>query len=328
MDRKFVEFRLAPDDISAIRFGVSPGHELCHAVRVLQTPGEQPLQWSWIRAVRDAVPTGAYDLLRVVIGASGYFPDFLTASPAWDMTADDEIARLREAPLDPMRVDLNKMIDRSTGARQDTLRSMRDEPARARAMIADAWGEFWDAVLAPHWNQLDRLLRSDIAVRSRRMTDAGIAAMVGTLHEQVDWRSDAVRVRMRVHSEIVDCAGSGLVLVPSVMARRCAVLTERPAQPTLFYPAHGVTETWSHDDGAGEAALAGLLSAGRARLLLALREPLSTSEAASAAGMSVSTASEHLAVLRRSRLVDRRRDGARVLHSRSPLGEALLAANV
>lgn len=324
-----MEFRLGADDISAIRFGVSPGHELCHAVRVLQTPGEQPLQWGWIREVRERVPVRAYDLLRVVIGADGYFPDFLTATPTWDMTDDDEVTRLRAAPLDPMRVDLGKMVDRSTGARQEALRGMLDQPERARAMIADAWREFWDAVLAPHWAHLDRLLRSDIAVRSRRMTDTGIAAMVGTLHESVSWRGDAVRVRMRQFSGVLDCAGSGLVLVPSVMSsRRCSVLTERPAQPTLFYPAHGVTETWARDEGAGEAALAGLLSAGRARLLFALREPLSTSEAAAAASLQVSTASEHLAVLYRARLVDRRRDGARVMHSRSPLGEALLSANV
>lgn len=322
-----MEFRLAPDDISALRFGVSPGHELCHAVRALQTPGAHPLQWGWIHAVRDAVPSGAFDLLCVLIGRDGYFPDFLTASPAWDMTADDEVARLREAPLGPMRVDLGKMVERSAGARREALRRMRERPRSARAMIADAWREFWDAALAPHWPQLDRLLRSDIAVRSRRMTSSGIAAMVGTLHDSVDWRGDAVRVRMRLHEEIVDCAGSGLVLVPSVLARRCSVLTERPAQPTLFYPAHGVTETWSRDDGAGEAAIAVVLGAGRARLLHVLSEPLSTSEAAAAAALTVSTASEHLTALRRARLVDRRRDGARVLHWRSPLGEALLAAN-
>lgn len=80
-------------------------------------------------------------------------------------------------------------------------------------------------------------------------------------------------------------------------------------------------------EGDGAAALAGLLSAGRARLLLALGEPLSTTEAAAAAGLTMSTAAQHLTVLHRARLVDRRREGARVLHWRSPLGEALLAAN-
>jgi hypothetical protein len=325
--RKYVEFRLAADDISAIRFGVSPGHELCHAVRVLQTPGAHPLQWGWVKAVADVLPRQAYDLLRLLIGADGYFPDFLTAPPAWNMTAEAEVEWIRQAPLDPIRVDLGKMIDRSSGARQQTIRRLREHPEQTRALVADAWQEFWEVALAPHWPQLERLLRSDIAVRSRRMTDAGIAAMVGSLYESVDWQGDAVRVRMRAHSEVVDCAGSGLVLVPSVMSARASVLTEPPAQPTLFYPAHGVTETWAGDDGRGEAALAAVLSAGRARLLVALREPMSTSEAAAAAGLTISTASEHLTALRKARLVDHRRDGKRTLHWRSPIGEALLAAN-
>jgi hypothetical protein len=327
VDRKYVEFRLAVDDISAIRFGVSPGHELCHAVRVLQNPGAHPLQWGWVRTIRDTVPARSFDLLRMLIGKDGYFPDFFTGSPTWDMTAEDEVARLREAPLDPVRVDLAKMIDRSTGARQQAIRRLRERPAQARDVIADAWQEFWDAAMAPHWTQIDRMLRSDISVRSRRLLDAGLAAMVGSLNEQVDWQTDAVRVRMRIHSEVVECAGEGLVLVPSVFAAKCAVLTERPAQPTLFYPAHGVTETWARTGGGGEAALAEVLSAGRSRLLYALREPMSTSEVAAAAGMTVSTASEHLTALRRVCLVDSRRDGKRVLHWRSPLGEALLAAN-
>ena len=104
MDRKFVDFRLAPDDISAIRFGVSPGHELCHAVRVLQRPAEHPLQWGWLRSVRDRVPRESFELLALIIGAEGYFPDFFTATPSWDMTPDDEArgcARCRPSSCAP-----------------------------------------------------------------------------------------------------------------------------------------------------------------------------------------------------------------------------------
>lgn len=59
-------------------------------------------------------------------------------------------------------------------------------------------------------------------------------------------------------------------------------------------------------------------------VLLALRAPLSTSEVAAAGGLAVSTASHHLARLAAARLVDSRRDGARVVHVRTPLGEALV----
>jgi hypothetical protein len=184
----------------------------------------------------------------------------------------------------------------------------------------------WDAVLAPVWPQLERLLRADIGARSRRVTTHGLGAMVDTLHEAVTWAPDAVRVRLRLHGEVLDCAGSGLVLVPSVMAPRCSVVTEPPAQPTLFYPALGLSERWADDERDSSAALADLLGAGRAGVLLALRGPLSTSEVAAAGGLAVSTASHHLDRLRAARLVESRREGPRVLHVRTPLGEALVGA--
>lgn len=327
MNRNFVDFRLAPDDISAIRFGVSPGHELCHAVRVLQRPAEHPLQWGWLRSVRDRVPRESFDLLALVIGAEGYFPDFFTSTPSWDMTPDDEAARLRTVPPDLIRADLAKMILRSTGARQAAITRLRERPERARELLSDAWGEAWSALLAPVWVQLERILRADIAVRSRRIATEGLAGMVATLHRTVEWNGDAVRVGMRLHSEVLDCRGSGLVLVPSVFgAQRCAVLTEPPAQPTLFYPAHGVTETWARDPAASARALGALVGPARTGILLAAHEPRTTSQVAVDAGLAISTASHHLTVLRDAGLVASTRDGARVLHLRTPLGEAMVGA--
>ncbi|MDF2575147.1 MAG: ArsR family transcriptional regulator, partial [Agromyces sp.] len=156
-----------------------------------------------------------------------------------------------------------------------------------------------------------------------------IASMVRALHESVTWHGDAVRVRMRRHSELVDCRGIGLVLVPSVMSsHRCAVLTEPPAQPTLFYPAQGVTETWARDPEAASRSLGALLSPARAEILLSAHDARTTSQVAADCGIAVSTASHHLAVLRNSGLVTSVRDGARVLHVRTPLGEALVGATI
>lgn len=321
-----VEFRLAPDDISAIRFGVSPGHELAHAVRVLVQPHHHPLQWGWLRRARRAAPTRAFDLMRLLVGADGYLPDFLTSTPGWDLDPDEELARLREADLGPLRVDLLKRVDRTSGTERRLLRALADDPRRTRSAVVDAWRRCWDALLAPYWPQLERILRADVGVRTRRATTDGLGAMVDSLHEAVAWGPDAVRVRLRLHGEVLDCAGSGLVLVPSVMAPRCSVVTEPPAQPTLFYPALGVCERWSDDGPDTAGALAGLLGAGRAEVLLTVGAPLSTSEVATACGLAVSTASHHLARLRAARLVDARRDGGRVLHVRTPLGEALVGA--
>ncbi len=319
-----VEFRLAPDDVSAIRFGLSPGHELAHAVRVLARPEHHPLQWGWLRSTRQRVPRAPFELLRLVVGEEGYLPDFLTSAPDWDLSPHDELDRLRRADPGPMRVDLGKRVLRTSGADRRALQAMADDPVGTRAAVAEAWEAFWDAALGPFWAQVERLLRADIGVRSRRVTTHGLGAMVASLNEAVTWGSDAVRVRLAKHEEVLDCAGSGLVLVPSVMSRGCAALTERPAQPTLFYPALGVSEAWTTAGADLSVSLAALLGEGRARVLGALDEPMSTSEVAAAGGLAVSTASHHLAVLRGARLVDSRREGTRVMHVRTPLGEALV----
>lgn len=322
-----VEFELSPDDIEAVRFGVSPGHELAHAVRVLRQPQQHPLQWGWLRVARASLPRDGFALLTAIIGDDGYLPDFLTAAPSWDMTPDAELDALRSASLEPMRVDLGKMVLRSTGSRRRALREMQEQPARARAMIADAWQEMWDAVLAPVWPQLDRILRADIAVRSRMIASSGLGAMADGLDPNVSWGAGAVRVRLRKHSERVDCRGSGLVLVPSVMSSwGCMVLTEPPAQPTLFYPARGITAGWARSATETVDALGALLGPARAGILLEGGVARTTSQVALDARIAVSTASHHLTVLRDAGLMASERDGARMMHLRTPLGEAMVGA--
>ncbi|MGM7698677.1 DUF5937 family protein [Microbacterium sp. A84] len=329
MSRNFVDFHLSPGDIQAVRFGVSPGHELAHAVRILLRPAQHPLMWGWLRDARGRLPRDAFALLSQVIGSDGYLPDFLTTTPRWDLTPTDEVAALRVADLGPMRVDLDKMILRSSGDRQQLLRAMRSDPRRARAQIADAWEEVWAASLEPVWTQLERMLRADIAVRSRTIATDGLASMAAGLDPKVSWGDGAVRVEMRVHSEQVDCRGSGLVLVPSVMSSwGCMVLTEPPAQPTLFYPARGVTAEWARDPASTAEALSALIGPARADILLAAHAARTTSQVAVDTGVAMSTASHHLTVLRECGLIASERDGNRMLHTRTPLGEAMIGARL
>ena len=98
--------------------------------------------------------------------------------------------------------------------------------------------------------------------------------------------------------------------------------------PTLFYPAHGVTATWARDASDATAALGALLGPARARILLEAHEPRTTSQIARDTAVALSTASHHLTVLRNSGLITSVRDGARMLHTRTPVGEALVGAAI
>jgi hypothetical protein len=222
---------------------------------------------------------------------------------------------------------MTKVLVRSAGAARVAVERLLDQPDRTRAAIADAWLAMWDAVLAPVWPQLERVLRSDIAIRSRTMATRGMGAMASELHTQVTWQASSVVVELEAFSLDLDCQGSGLVLVPSVMGRRCTVITDAPSLPAIFYPA-GITATWARDLGAAEHALSALLGPTRAAILLSAHDARTTSRIASETGIAMSTASHHLGVLADAGLIRSDRAGARVLHLRTPLGEALLAGVV
>ncbi len=322
---RYVSFRLGADDVSAIRFGISPGHELCQAVSAVQSPETRPLLWGWLKRVRGDVPAGPFSVLAALIAPTGYFPDFLTSPPWPDMTPHDEVELLRGAAVEQVAADLGKVLKDARGVRLDTVQRLADDPDAARAEIADAWWAVWHGALEPHWEQIRRVLMADISHRSRRIAEDGVAAMVASIHERVSWEPGTVRVRMQSWSEEVDCAGSGLLLVPSLLgAPFCSVVTEKPVQPTLFYPAHGVTDSWHRSGRELDAALVALFGEGRAHILKCLDGPRTTSETADLTGLAVSTASHHLAILRESRLVSSTRSGSRVLHARTVLGDALV----
>lgn len=329
MSRNFgrgqVEFRLGSDDISTIRFGISPGFELVGAVRVTQLPHTAPLHWGWLKTLDNGAPSSALRLMSLVCGHRSYFPDFLTAAPSGDMTPEAELDRLVKVSDEKIYEDLRKRATISDTVDARLLIRLADDPAEARNRIAGAWEQLWDSLMAPVWPQIHRLLQADISVRARRSSAAGLGSMAKTLHSTITWDTPRIQVRTTGYDDTVDCGGTGLVLVPSVFAPTdfCALLTTTEIQPAIFYPAHGISETWHLTATFTTQNLKALVGTARAQLLLELQESLSTSECAQLVGLAVSTAHHHLTVLRSAGLVDSRREGTRVLHTRTPLGEAL-----
>ena len=103
------------------------------------------------------------------------------------------------------------------------------------------------------------------------------------------------------------------------------------SQTILMYPARGTATVWEGGAWAGmiggrEEAAEALLGAPRVRLLTALRSPATTTALARRLGVTPSAVSQHLAVLHRGGLVDKRRSGRAVLYQTTALGLALLGA--
>jgi DNA-binding transcriptional ArsR family regulator len=139
--------------------------------------------------------------------------------------------------------------------------------------------------------------------------------------------------------------GRGLLLIPSYFCRRTPVALADPSlPPTLVYPARvtGVPayEAWpggtggttgasgvpgiTHDPDPARARLARLLGHTRAAVLQSVGGDCTTTELARRAGVSVSSASEHAAVLRGAGLISSGRERNTVRHTLTPVGLALL----
>ena len=96
-----------------------------------------------------------------------------------------------------------------------------------------------------------------------------------------------------------------------------------------IYPARGVSALWEQPGRPGSGtALQRLLGGSRAAILLALEDPASTTQLAGTLGQSLGGIGDHLAVLREAGLVARARSGRSVLYRRTPVGDALAAAEL
>jgi DNA-binding transcriptional ArsR family regulator len=210
--------------------------------------------------------------------------------------------------------------------------------------VADVLAAAWRALLEPEWRTLRAILERDVVYRAGQLTLRGWAAALGDLHPDLSWEQGRI-VLCRMQGD-ADAAlgGRGLLFVPSVFVwPKLALRLDPPWPPALVYPARGVAALWGQPGRAapGRAvpgrippgrerpgtALDRLLGPSRAAILIALEEPASTTQLVAALGRSLGGIGDHLAVLREAGLISRARSGRSVLYRRTPVGDALAAAD-
>ncbi|MGK5545611.1 winged helix-turn-helix domain-containing protein [Streptomyces sp. URMC 127] len=216
-----------------------------------------------------------------------------------------------------------------------------DRPA-ART-VDQAFRSYYDTALAPYWSQVTACVQADRTRRMRIAAEQGVEHLLATLHPTVRWESPVLHVPCR-HNEgfhrdfhDVHLAGRGLTLTPSFFwphptARAHSADDEAPidlcypvALDLSAYQAVLAAPAGPAGRGAGDLArLTALLGRTRARVLDAAADGGSTAQLARRAGISPASASEHATVLREAGLLTTRRTGPSVLHTLTPLGQALL----
>jgi DNA-binding transcriptional ArsR family regulator len=206
------------------------------------------------------------------------------------------------------------------------------------------WARDLHRGLAPALTRLDQSLRDyqrvaitpfdrSIAMHTAReraragrlLASGGVEGLLGSLSPAARRRAPILDVDYPVDRDL-HLDGRGVLLVPSYFCRAHPVTLVRQGEnPVLVYPlGHEPWDSEPADD--ADDTLADLVGCSRAAVLEAAgeRRQSNTTQLARRTGLLLSSASQHLTVLRRAGLIVSSREGNSVVHEVTPLGACLL----
>ncbi|MFI5911957.1 DUF5937 family protein [Dactylosporangium sp. NPDC051541] len=315
-----ITWLLGPDDVARIRFAYSPVWELIASVRTLADPARQVVHRPWASAVRPRLAgIEGIDELFALVPPDGYLPDFLTPPPEEQSPAfPAELERVRATAPETARVEVGRLRPR----RSPAVRAFLDDPAAGVERVAATIGRYWDVCLREYWTRVHDRLEADVLRRTRILAAGGAHALFGSLHPAVTWTGDRLHID-RPHTHVEEPRGEGLVLVPSAFHWPAVAAMYAPYRLMVAYPIAGVGTLWQDTAPPAPDGLAALIGRSRARMLVALAEPATTTALARRLSLTTGAVSQHLAVLRGGGLAVGQRVGKEVYYSRTPTGDAL-----
>ncbi|MFF7443169.1 ArsR/SmtB family transcription factor [Streptomyces sp. NPDC008122] len=323
-----LRFEVSVEDLLRSRFALSPAMDLCFLLRSLAGHG-RPLPQAWatrllpvFERLRRETELDAALALHTPQGG----PNFVAPPPrGLNQTWADDLAMIRATPLEAAR---HEIATTATGpsARDPRVRAVLDS-TDAVPRIAEAMDQAWHELLAADWPQLRAICERDVVHRVGVIGEHGWATAIESLHPGISWRAGGIEIGF-LRGGTLRLAGDGLLVIPSVFVEHVAAHMEDPWPRTLIYSARGTAALWGEQETVPQPdALTALVGRARARLLVALDAPASTSHLARSLAMAPGAVGDHLAILRGAGLLVRARSGRSVLYRRTPLGEALVAGS-
>ncbi|MGV9774837.1 ArsR/SmtB family transcription factor [Streptosporangium sp. NPDC003464] len=319
---------VSPQDVMASRFAISPLMVTKQALWLLSGKKDDPVWRAWVDRMR-----GPYEGLLARQAGLGalvtlyrdrlYNADFPAPPPAGVSTPfAAELAAVRATPAAQAHGEIARNLEgmaRPPDAVMDVLFSPDVVELFAAALQA-----VWDEIVAPSWPRFHAILERDVVQRAGRLAAYGWAAALADLSPRVRWRPDGViEVDARSPDATHRLDGRGLLLVPSPFDCGVGSYLEHAWPYAISYPARGAGIPHRAPDG-----LAGLIGRTRARVLLELAGPATTTQLVTLLGLSLGTVGGHLAALRRAGLVAGSRTGRGVLYHRTALGDSLVHPEV
>lgn len=306
--------RLSPRALTRCRFAVSPLAETVGTLLDLERTGD-----ARFRRWRDRSPLrrGLFQLSA----RTKYLPDPLAVPPGGGLTTrlSDELALVAGFSDAAVRDSVRLAVEAHWGGRLDTTWAAADGLAPA---LAEDLAEGWELFVRPDWPRRRAILERDIAYRTELLAAEGWRAVVATIARNTSWATDdAIKFgRPGYPDRVID---DGIVFVPHTQGSGTWTCEFPPPRFAMTYPARGRA---AEVDPAAGADLARLVGDGRARMLLELRVPATSTELARILGVSLGTVSAHLAGLRSAGTIAGVRSGRTVRYRLGPRGRDLLAA--
>ncbi|MDQ8701051.1 winged helix-turn-helix domain-containing protein [Streptomyces sp. LHD-70] len=308
-----IHFTAADLSRTRVSDGADPLWETVLSLHRLQDRRPEPA----LAAVREnaGLRSTALRLLLPLVPARGYFPDFLTP-PAAAAGVEHGLEALMSTPRRRLRAELARLARRNT--LPDWTLGLADGKPSVLRGLARCLRDYHHRALGPAWTRVGRCTDADRSLRLHALWQGGAEAMLRTYGPDMRWRSPVLEVAYPFQREL-RLEGRGLLLVPSYFCRTPVALADESLPPVLVYPAGRDAAPARTECGLGP-----LMGPTRAAILRALAGTCTTTELALRAGVPLSTASEHAAVLRGAGLVSSVRRSNSVHHALTPLGSALL----
>jgi DNA-binding transcriptional ArsR family regulator len=239
---------------------------------------------------------------------------------------EDDLADLLALPDDLIRRHVQELID------YDGDSAMRQffvtHPRAALECLVEDIRLYWDRALKHRWSQMIATLEGDVLYRGRLMALEGPEALLPDLHSTISYQDSEIRINASCNHktifEVHQLQGEGIQLVPTIFTGCGRAYQVSPNwRPMIVYSARGVGIYNRETRASKPLELA--LGAGRASVLLALRNPASTGELARRLTVTSGAVSQQLDRLKQAGLVEAHRSGKRVYYRLTQHGEELIA---
>lgn len=301
-------------------------NEAVLSLQILRSTDQRARYGPWRDSLRGQVPALVRPLAEL-LPVRGWIPDFLTPTIVDTHDGADVLKGISVTPHHRIADELRTLAGHH--ALPSWAGSLAHGDTDTMAALTSAMATYHHVAIAPHVQQMQSALDSDLAVRRTALAQHGVGALLLGLHPALRWEPPVLTIPGRDDTDI-HLAGRGLVVVPMVFCGPTPRFLPNPDDiPVLVYQlplAPGTGPFASPPPSRHRKAIDKILGTSRSRILHVIHTTpgLTTSELAQRADQSLASASEHATALRHAGLTTSHRDHNSVRHYATSTAASLL----